>query len=389
MRNRTEIDNNILGIDVESEGNEYKNVIRKKVEKDSSIEGQVQRNIQKQKREDKISSSADRQNKLPQTLYKRSVSVSNEIGQSEDTSIEDKIMGRDNDSKQSSNQRTGMVLKENRRQSTRVIDQQNSNMHVNNRRITTGLGSNADIRQSNRISTTRLIKRKKSTNNLQCQGNQNYLLRATSFRASFQEDARSGSFDTFRQHNSSLRYWEMESEGIPDRKNKTSNLPSEKTSIINRNNQHPRKIELNNRLILETAQMRRLHADGRNDLNDLQDMELHATDRHIRNTVQQTNQQRCDSRSQQSGDTHPQRVQLQMEQSHILHHTVYASKSGFKESNPAPSDLTYPLAESSKALHYPSGESTLNSLIRIVISRNLFRLSAPHKADLHSPLRID
>ncbi|KAA6379355.1 MAG: hypothetical protein EZS28_025118 [Streblomastix strix] len=55
---------------------------------------------------------------------------------------------------------------------------------------------------------------------------------------------------------------------------------------------------------------------------------------------------------------------------------------------PAPSDLTYPLTEASKALHCPSGECTHSLLNRIVISRNLIRLTAPHKADLHSPLRI-
>ncbi|KAA6358298.1 MAG: hypothetical protein EZS28_046175, partial [Streblomastix strix] len=107
MRNRTAIDNIIHGIDKEPEENEYKNVRRKIVENDTSFEGLVQRNIQEQK---------------PQ--IKRSVSVSNGIGQSVNTSIEDKIMGRDNDSKQNSNQRTEMVDKENRRQSTRIIDQQ-------------------------------------------------------------------------------------------------------------------------------------------------------------------------------------------------------------------------------------------------------------------------
>ncbi|KAA6370978.1 MAG: hypothetical protein EZS28_033495, partial [Streblomastix strix] len=44
-------------------------------------------------------------------------------------------------------------------------------------------------------------------------------------------------------------------------------------------------------------------------------IKLHATDRHIRNTIQQTNQQLCNSGSQRSGDTLPQRIQLQMEQS--------------------------------------------------------------------------
>jgi hypothetical protein len=47
------------------------------------------------------------------------------------------------------------------------------------------------------------------------------------------------------------------------------------------------------------------------------------------------------------------------------------------------------LAEASKALHYPSGESTPNLLNPIVISGYIIKLTAPHKADLHSPLRID
>ncbi|KAA6358835.1 MAG: hypothetical protein EZS28_045639, partial [Streblomastix strix] len=114
MRNRSEINNNIPGMDMELEGNEYKNVRRKKVENDTNIEGLEQCNKQEQKREDKITSSADRQIEFPQTLDKRSVSVSNRIRQSEDTSVEDKIMGRDNDSKQNSIQRTEMVDKENR-----------------------------------------------------------------------------------------------------------------------------------------------------------------------------------------------------------------------------------------------------------------------------------
>ncbi|KAA6359510.1 MAG: hypothetical protein EZS28_044963, partial [Streblomastix strix] len=53
MRNRTKIDNNIPGMDMELEGNEYKNVGREKVKDDISIKGLVQHNIQEQKREDK------------------------------------------------------------------------------------------------------------------------------------------------------------------------------------------------------------------------------------------------------------------------------------------------------------------------------------------------
>ncbi|KAA6379317.1 MAG: hypothetical protein EZS28_025155 [Streblomastix strix] len=89
MRNRTEIDNNIPGIDMETERNEFKNVGRKKVKDDIGIEGLVQHNIQEQKRENKIASSADRQTELPETPDKRSVFVSNRIGQSENTSVED------------------------------------------------------------------------------------------------------------------------------------------------------------------------------------------------------------------------------------------------------------------------------------------------------------
>ncbi|KAA6403563.1 MAG: hypothetical protein EZS28_000899 [Streblomastix strix] len=165
-------------------------------------------------------------------------------------------------------------------------------------RTTTELWSNADIRQSNRINTTRLLERKRSRNAKQRKRNQSYLLQTTPFRASLQEDARSGNLDTFRQHNSSLQYWEMKSEGISDRKNKTGILSSEKTLTTNHNNPHLRKIELNYRLILVTMQIRIVYTEGWNDLNDLQDMELHATDRHIRNTIQQTNQQLCNSGSQ-------------------------------------------------------------------------------------------
>ncbi|KAA6374997.1 MAG: hypothetical protein EZS28_029474, partial [Streblomastix strix] len=124
---------------------------------------------------------------------------------------------------------------------------------------------------------------------------------ATSFRANLQEDARSGSLDTFRQHNSSLRYWDMESEGIPDRRNKTNILLGEKTQATNNNNLHPRKTELNDRFTFKTMQVRRLHFEGRNNINDLQNMELYATGGHIRDTIQQTNQQLCNSKSQRSG----------------------------------------------------------------------------------------
>ncbi|KAA6362013.1 MAG: hypothetical protein EZS28_042461 [Streblomastix strix] len=218
-----------------------------------------------------------------------------------------------------------MVDKENRGQPTIITDQQCNNMHVNNRRITTGLGSNTDLRKLDRTHTTRRLERKGSRNDKQCQRNKSYLLRATPFRASLQEDARLGSLDTFRQHNSSLRYWEMESEGIPDRENKTSILSSKKTQTTDHNNPYSRKTELNNRFPLETMQIRRLLTEGRNDLSGLQDMGLYAGDRYIRNTIQQTNQQLCNSGSQRPGDTLPQRVQLQMEQSQTIHPSINTS----------------------------------------------------------------
>ncbi|KAA6360218.1 MAG: hypothetical protein EZS28_044256 [Streblomastix strix] len=192
-------------------------------------------------------------------------------------------------------------------------------MHVNDRRISIGLVSDANIRKLDRTHTTRLLERKGSRNDKQSQRNKSYLLWATPFRASFQEDARSFSLDTFRQHNSSLRYWEMESEGISDRKNKASILPVEKAQTTNHNNPHPRKPEFNNRFTLETMQIGRLLTEVRNGLNNLQDMELLTTDRHFRNTTQQTNQQLCYSGSQRHGVTFPQRVQLQMEQSQIIY----------------------------------------------------------------------
>ncbi|KAA6372609.1 MAG: hypothetical protein EZS28_031864 [Streblomastix strix] len=241
--------------------------------------------------------------KLPSTQDKRSVSVSNKIGQSESTSIKDGILGRYNDSEQGNNQRTKMQDIENSGQPTRVIDQQNIKMHVNNRRITAGLGSDSDIRQSNRNNTTQLLEQERSRNDRQRQGNQGNLLRTTPFRASLQENVRSGILDTFRQHNSSLRYLEMEIEGIPDRKNKTSIFSSEKALTTNHNHPHPRKTELNVRFYLVTMQIGRLHPEGHNNQNDLQDMQLHAIDRRIHKTIQQTNQQICNSGSQRPGDT--------------------------------------------------------------------------------------
>ncbi|KAA6364903.1 MAG: hypothetical protein EZS28_039570, partial [Streblomastix strix] len=325
MRNRTETSNNISGMDMKPEGDEHKNVGREEIKDDISVKRLVQYNIQKLKCEDKTTSSTDRQTELSETSNKRSVSVSNRIRQSKSTSVKDKFMGWINESKQDSNQGIEMVDKENRGQPTRIINQQDNNMHANNRRITAGLGSNTNIREPDRTYTTRLLERKGIRNGKQCERNKSYLLRATPFRASLQEDARSGSLETFRQHNSGLRYWEMESEGIPDRKNKTSILSDEETQTTDYNNPHPGKTELINGFTLEIMQIGRLLTEGRNNLNNLQDMELHTRDRYIRNTIQQTNQQLCNSRSQRSGDTLPQRIQLQMEQSQTIYPSTNTS----------------------------------------------------------------
>ncbi|KAA6362320.1 MAG: hypothetical protein EZS28_042152, partial [Streblomastix strix] len=146
MRNRTEKDNNIPGMDMEFQRNEYKNVGREKVEDDISIKGLVQLNIQEQEREDKITSSADRQIELSESSDKGSISISNRIRQSENASFENGIMGRNDGCEQSSNKGIEMVDKENRGQPTRITNPQDNNMHVNDRRISIGLGSDADIR---------------------------------------------------------------------------------------------------------------------------------------------------------------------------------------------------------------------------------------------------
>ncbi|KAA6397291.1 MAG: hypothetical protein EZS28_007179 [Streblomastix strix] len=299
MRNRTEINYSIPGMDMEFQRNEYKNVGREKVEDDISIKGLVQHNIQEQKCEDKITSSADRQIELSETSDKGSVSVSNRIRQSENAGAKQGIMGRNDGCEQSSNKGIEMVDKENRGQPTRITNSQDNNMHVNDKRISIGLGSDADIRELDRINTTRLLEQERGGDDKQCYGIKGYLLRTTPFRASLQEDARSGNLDTFRQHNSSPRYWEMESEGIPDRKNKVSILSSVKTQTTDHNNPHPGKSKLNNRLTLETMQIRRLHTEGGNNTNDFG--------------------------SQRSGDTLSQRIQLQVEQSQAVHPSTNTS----------------------------------------------------------------
>ncbi|KAA6394561.1 MAG: hypothetical protein EZS28_009909 [Streblomastix strix] len=308
-RNGTEIDNNIPGMDMKPERNEYKNVGRKK-----------NKNIKIRQ----FAALIGRLNFLRPQIKEASlylIKLDKAKTQALKTGSWDGIMIVNR-----------VVIKELKWWIRRIGDNQPESL--SNKTITCmlttdaspqGRGSDADTRELDRTYTTRLLERKGSGNVKQCQRNKSYLLRATPFRASLQEDARSGSLDTFRQHNSSLRYWEMESEGIPDRKNKTGILSGEKTQTTDHNNPHSRKTELNNRFTLETMQIGRLLTEGRNDLNDLQDMELHATDRHIRNTIQQTNQQLCNSGSQRTGDTFPQCVQLQMEQSQIIHPSTYTS----------------------------------------------------------------
>ncbi|KAA6355281.1 MAG: hypothetical protein EZS28_049192, partial [Streblomastix strix] len=141
MRNKTETDNNITGIDMEFERKKYKNVGGMKVKDDIGIKGTVQYNIQEQKRKDQTTSSADRQTELPETPDKRSIAVSNGIRLRENSSVKDRIMGWNNDSTQSSNQIIEMVDMEKRGQPTRIVEQQNNSMHANYRRITTGLGA--------------------------------------------------------------------------------------------------------------------------------------------------------------------------------------------------------------------------------------------------------
>ncbi|KAA6355092.1 MAG: hypothetical protein EZS28_049381, partial [Streblomastix strix] len=182
VRNGTDIDNNILGMDIQPEGNEYKNVKGKIVEMRQTLKNCV-----------------ERQTELLSTPDKRNVSVSNGIRQSEDISVENGIMGWQNDSKQGSYQRVEMEDKENRRKSTKVIDQQNNNMHDNSRRIATGLGA------------TLIYENQMELKQHDCKSENEAEMANTGSR----------SLDTFRQHNSSLRYLEMESEGIPDKKNET------------------------------------------------------------------------------------------------------------------------------------------------------------------------
>ncbi|KAA6402912.1 MAG: hypothetical protein EZS28_001553 [Streblomastix strix] len=115
-------------------------------------------------------------------------------------------------------------------------------MHVKNRRVTTRLGNIISAGKLYRIDTTRLLERKGSRNGKQRQRNKSYLLGATPFRANLQEEAISGFLVMFRKQNSSLLYWEMERDGIPDRKNKTCIIPSEKILTINHCSPHPKRL---------------------------------------------------------------------------------------------------------------------------------------------------
>ncbi|KAA6365511.1 MAG: hypothetical protein EZS28_038963 [Streblomastix strix] len=142
-------------------------------------------NIQQQIREDKITSSIDKQTELPQTLDQRSVFITSEVGQGEDTNVIGEINGRYNNNEQKSNFSTETERKENQGQLTRIINQQNNNMNVSNRRITTGLGSYTDLREPNKVNITQLLKRERDRND----------------SADLQEDARSGNPDPLRQQN--------------------------------------------------------------------------------------------------------------------------------------------------------------------------------------------
>ncbi|KAA6378068.1 MAG: hypothetical protein EZS28_026404 [Streblomastix strix] len=71
MRTRTQMNSTISEIDKELEINEYQKVGRQKVEDNFDSYRLMNGDIQKQKREDKTTNSADRQIELPQTPDKR------------------------------------------------------------------------------------------------------------------------------------------------------------------------------------------------------------------------------------------------------------------------------------------------------------------------------
>ncbi|KAA6396347.1 MAG: hypothetical protein EZS28_008132 [Streblomastix strix] len=132
MRNRTNSDNSVLGMDTGLEREEYRNVGRNEIENDLGTKGLVQHDTLRQKHENKAECSNNRQIKFFQTLDQRSVSIPPVSRQKEDASIENRIMGLDNDSEQGNDQRTEVVNMENMRQLTRLIDLQNNNMLANN-----------------------------------------------------------------------------------------------------------------------------------------------------------------------------------------------------------------------------------------------------------------
>ncbi|KAA6371910.1 MAG: hypothetical protein EZS28_032563 [Streblomastix strix] len=71
MRNRNQMNSTISEIDKELEINEYQKVGRQKVEDNLDSSGLMNGDILRQKREDKTTSSTDRQAELPQTPNKR------------------------------------------------------------------------------------------------------------------------------------------------------------------------------------------------------------------------------------------------------------------------------------------------------------------------------
>ncbi|KAA6381704.1 MAG: hypothetical protein EZS28_022766 [Streblomastix strix] len=145
MRNRLKINNNIPGINMEPEGNEYMNVRKKKAENDTIIEGQVQRNIQQQNAKIRqLAAQIGRLNLLRLQIkggspYLMELDKAKSHALKTKLCIEMVILNR-------------VVVKELKQwirkiggQSNGVIDQQNNNTYINNRLITIGLGSNTDI----------------------------------------------------------------------------------------------------------------------------------------------------------------------------------------------------------------------------------------------------
>ncbi|KAA6392325.1 MAG: hypothetical protein EZS28_012146 [Streblomastix strix] len=93
MRNGTEINYSIARMRVQSQGNVYMNVGGSEIKNCISFKKMVQHNIQQQIREDQITCCIDKQTELPQTLDQRSVFISSEAGQGEDTNVINEING--------------------------------------------------------------------------------------------------------------------------------------------------------------------------------------------------------------------------------------------------------------------------------------------------------